>query len=74
MSMQANPDNLNQNTSGQGQTGQTSKQKNKRTALRVNVPPDLVRLCGMQLLGVAGHGCMHACRNALSIIIKSSII
>ena len=37
------------------QAGQTPKQRNKRTALRENVPQvHAFNLCGMQLLGVAG--------------------
>ena len=50
------------------QTGQTPKQRNKRTALRENVPPDLVRCfykiinylitCG--IIYKTGHrGCLH---------------
>ena len=74
MSVQANPDDLNQNTSGQ-EKHRLAKHQSKEIKgqhfekMFLQAYFNAFSLCGMQLLGVAGHGC----RNALSIIINNRL-
>ena len=77
-----NPDNLNQNTSGQ-EKHRLAKHQSKEIKgqhfekMFLQTWFDAFSLCAMQLLGVAGHGCMRyhkiidylvTCGNIVSIL------